>query len=58
MISCNICSIADEHDSRRPTGSGGKMFQVLKQRGKTKYSPNGINFECIYACQLVEPNEK
>lgn len=51
MLPCNICSPVDESGERRLTDLEGKPLLGLKQRGKTKYSPNGINFERIYVCQ-------
>jgi hypothetical protein len=51
MMPCNICSPVDEHGLRQPFDAEGKMLKGLKQRGRTKYSPNGMQYERIYICQ-------
>ena len=51
MMPCNLCSPANENGLRQPIGSEGQMLLGLKQRGKTKYLPDGISFERIYICQ-------
>jgi len=51
MMPCNLCSPADENGIRQPFGSEGQMLLGLKQRGKTKYLPDGMSYERTYVCQ-------
>jgi hypothetical protein len=51
MMPCNLCSPADENGMRQPFGIDGKKLLGLKQRGKTKYLPDGISYERTYICQ-------
>lgn len=48
MMPCNVCSPVDEHELRQPFDAEGKMLKGLKQRGKTNFSPNGMQYERLY----------
>jgi|LakMenEpi03Aug12_release.lakeMendotaPanAssembly.Ray.scaffolds.fasta_scaffold891844_1 hypothetical protein len=51
MMPCNLCSPIDENGIRQLYGTEGQLLLGLKQRGKTKYLPNGISYERVYVCQ-------
>jgi hypothetical protein len=51
MIPCQRCSPEDEHGNSLPTKVKTTTSLGLKQRGKTKYSPDHIYYERIYVCQ-------